>query len=177
MNLRGNLVCVGLTDTGKVREHNEDTIASDDDLGLGRTGRRHGWLQRRRSRERHRRQDNCQSRPRRSSNARTSTVADPASGLTRPSHHPARRHSSRQQDHLPDRAHPGRMRGHGHDGRSSSVLRQPRLDRTRRRLAAVSQSRACQLSQVTWITRCCRSWWIGASTPPRRRSERPTRTM
>ncbi|HRX89352.1 MAG TPA: protein phosphatase 2C domain-containing protein, partial [Steroidobacteraceae bacterium] len=34
MNLRGNLVCVGLTDTGKVREHNEDTIASHDDLGL-----------------------------------------------------------------------------------------------------------------------------------------------
>ncbi|MBK6597480.1 MAG: Stp1/IreP family PP2C-type Ser/Thr phosphatase [Proteobacteria bacterium] len=34
MNLRGNLVCVGLTDTGKVREHNEDTIAAHDDLGL-----------------------------------------------------------------------------------------------------------------------------------------------
>ncbi len=34
MSLKGKLTCVGLTDTGRVREHNEDTIASDIDLGL-----------------------------------------------------------------------------------------------------------------------------------------------
>ena len=34
MSLRGRLVCIGLTDTGKVREHNEDTIACDADIGL-----------------------------------------------------------------------------------------------------------------------------------------------
>jgi serine/threonine protein phosphatase PrpC len=34
MSLRTKLRCVGLTDTGKVREHNEDTIASDADIGL-----------------------------------------------------------------------------------------------------------------------------------------------
>ncbi len=34
MSLKGKLTFVGSTDTGRVREHNEDTIASDDDVGL-----------------------------------------------------------------------------------------------------------------------------------------------
>src|SRR5579871_3162110 len=34
MSLRNRLRFVGLTDTGKVREHNEDTIAFDSDIGL-----------------------------------------------------------------------------------------------------------------------------------------------
>src|SRR5882757_4402652 len=34
MSLKGRLRSVGLTDTGKVREHNEDTIAFDADIGL-----------------------------------------------------------------------------------------------------------------------------------------------
>jgi protein phosphatase len=34
MSLKGKLRCVGLTDTGLVREHNEDTISWDADLGL-----------------------------------------------------------------------------------------------------------------------------------------------
>ena len=34
MNLKGKLTFVGQTDTGRVREHNEDTIASDVDVGL-----------------------------------------------------------------------------------------------------------------------------------------------
>ncbi|MFO1401315.1 MAG: Stp1/IreP family PP2C-type Ser/Thr phosphatase [Steroidobacteraceae bacterium] len=34
MSLKGKLRCVGLTDTGKVREHNEDTIAFDAETGL-----------------------------------------------------------------------------------------------------------------------------------------------
>src|SRR5580692_8688075 len=34
MSLRGKLRFVGQTDTGKVREHNEDTIAFDPDIGL-----------------------------------------------------------------------------------------------------------------------------------------------
>lgn len=34
MSLKGKLRCVGMTDTGKVREHNEDTIAVDADIGL-----------------------------------------------------------------------------------------------------------------------------------------------
>ncbi|HEX7418059.1 MAG TPA: Stp1/IreP family PP2C-type Ser/Thr phosphatase [Steroidobacteraceae bacterium] len=34
VSLRGKLACIGLTDTGKVREHNEDTIACDADIGL-----------------------------------------------------------------------------------------------------------------------------------------------
>jgi protein phosphatase len=34
VTLRGKLKCLGETDTGRVREHNEDTIALDADLGL-----------------------------------------------------------------------------------------------------------------------------------------------
>ena len=34
MTLKGKLNFVGQTDTGRVREHNEDTIASDVDAGL-----------------------------------------------------------------------------------------------------------------------------------------------
>src|SRR6266478_1352174 len=34
MSLKARLRFVGLTDTGKVREHNEDTIAFDPDIGL-----------------------------------------------------------------------------------------------------------------------------------------------
>ena len=34
MSLKGKLQCIGLTDTGRVREHNEDTIAWDSNMGL-----------------------------------------------------------------------------------------------------------------------------------------------
>jgi len=34
VHLRGKLRCVGHTDTGRVREHNEDTIGTDADIGL-----------------------------------------------------------------------------------------------------------------------------------------------
>src|ERR1700752_2699536 len=34
LSLRAKLRFVGLSDTGKVREHNEDTIAHDPDIGL-----------------------------------------------------------------------------------------------------------------------------------------------
>jgi protein phosphatase len=34
MHLKGKLRCVGMTDTGRVREHNEDTFGTDPDIGL-----------------------------------------------------------------------------------------------------------------------------------------------
>src|SRR5487761_863871 len=34
MSLRGKISSVALTDTGKVREHNEDMISADTDIGL-----------------------------------------------------------------------------------------------------------------------------------------------
>lgn len=34
MHLKGKLGCVGMSDAGRVREHNEDTIGTDPDIGL-----------------------------------------------------------------------------------------------------------------------------------------------
>src|SRR6187399_2068787 len=34
MRLKGKLRCVGVTDTGRIREHNEDTFGTDADIGL-----------------------------------------------------------------------------------------------------------------------------------------------
>src|SRR5215212_10752804 len=34
MRLKGKLRCVGMTDTGRIREHNEDTFGTDPDIGL-----------------------------------------------------------------------------------------------------------------------------------------------
>jgi protein phosphatase len=34
MSLRGKMRCVGQTDAGRVRDHNEDTIAYDPEIGL-----------------------------------------------------------------------------------------------------------------------------------------------
>jgi protein phosphatase len=34
MRLKGKLRCVGVTDTGRIREHNEDTFGTDSDIGL-----------------------------------------------------------------------------------------------------------------------------------------------
>jgi serine/threonine protein phosphatase PrpC len=34
MRLKGKFRCVGMTDTGRVREHNEDTIGTDGDIGV-----------------------------------------------------------------------------------------------------------------------------------------------
>jgi protein phosphatase len=34
MRLKGKFRCVGMTDTGRVRDHNEDTIGTDADIGL-----------------------------------------------------------------------------------------------------------------------------------------------
>ena len=31
---KGKFRCVGMTDTGRIREHNEDTIGTDADIGL-----------------------------------------------------------------------------------------------------------------------------------------------
>jgi hypothetical protein len=44
MSLKGKIASVALTDTGKVREHNEDMIGTEADIGLLRAGRRHGRL-------------------------------------------------------------------------------------------------------------------------------------
>ena len=34
MHLKGKLTCVGVSDAGRIREHNEDTIGTDQDIGL-----------------------------------------------------------------------------------------------------------------------------------------------
>ena len=34
MHVKGKFRCVGMSDTGRIREHNEDTIGTDADIGL-----------------------------------------------------------------------------------------------------------------------------------------------
>ena len=104
MSLKGKLQCVGQTDTGRVREHNEDTIAWDADIGLlvladGMGGYNAGEV---------------------ASGIAVKTIVDLVreaiehedlrgrrSGLGHVARldHPARCHHPRQQDHLPDRPH------------------------------------------------------------------------
>ena len=135
VSLRNRVQAVGLTDTGKVREHNEDSICARRRHRPVRARRRHGRLQRRRGRERHRGQDDHEPGARgfRRAGARRQRQDDrPAPA----EHHPARRHRPRQQDHPPDFEDPDPVRRHGHDGRRRAPARQPHHDRPRRRLAA-----------------------------------------
>ena len=167
MSLKGKLHFVGLTDTGKVREHNEDTIAFDADIGLlvladGMGGYNAGEVASGIAvktivnlvREAVERED--------LERARTAT-----SGMSRAQHHPARCDPPRQQDHLPDRAHPAAMRRHGHDrGRAPCSS----TTRSRSPTSAIRACTACGASKLraghAWTTRCCRSWSTGASIPP-----------
>ena len=140
MSLKGKLRCVGQTDTGRVREHNEDTIAFDADIGLlvladGMGGYNAGEV---------------------ASGIAVKTIVDlvrdaveredlrdhrlQATGLTRAIDHPARCDPAGQQDHLSDRPHAAAVRGHGHDRGRRPVLRQP--DR-RLRMWAIRACIAC----------------------------------
>ncbi len=124
VSLRNRVQAVGLTDTGKVREHNEDSIAPRRRHRPVRARRRHGRLQRRRGRERHRGQDDHQPGARgvRRAGARRQRQDDrPAPA----EHHPARRHRPRQQDHPPDFEDADPVRRHGHDGGRGAPARQP----------------------------------------------------
>ena len=146
MSLKGKLTFVGQTDTGRVREHNEDTIASDGDSAAG-ARRWHGRLQRRRGRERHRRQDDHQPRAR-GAGARRPRIHRSRLGTRAPFHRLARRHHARQQDHLSDRAHAGRVRRHGHDRRRGPVYD------NRISIAHVGDSRLYRLrgNQISQVT-------------------------
>ena len=137
---KGKFRCVGMSDTGRIREHNEDTIGTDADIGLvvladGMGGYKAGEV---------------------ASGIAVRTVMSlvkeaveredlslrDAGDRHEPTRHPAaRRHPSRQQDHLPDGEDAGQLRGHGHDGRGRPVLRRQADGGARRRLAAVLPAR------------------------------------
>ncbi len=63
MSLKGKIASVALTDTGKVREHNEDMIGTEADIGLFVLADGMGGYNAGEGRERHRRQNHHQSGP------------------------------------------------------------------------------------------------------------------
>ena len=175
MTLRSKIRCVGLTDTGKVREHNEDTIATDGDIGLlvladGMGGYNAGEVASGIAVK------TIMNLVREAGGARGPQHARSRDRAVPPEHHPARCDPSRQQDHLPDRAHAAAVRGHGHDHRRGAVLRQQDFRSPTWATRACTACAATSSSRSPWITRCCRSWSIAASTPPKKRSGRQTRT-
>ncbi len=104
MHLKGKLRCVGATDTGRVRDHNEDTIGTDADVGLvvladGMGGYKSGEVA-----------SGIAVRTLHGSHQGSGRAPGPDAattrrrGLSRPGHPAARRHPAREQDHLPDGA-------------------------------------------------------------------------
>ena len=165
MTLRSKIRCVGLTDTGKVREHNEDTIAFDADIGLlvladGMGGYNAGEVASGIAvktvlnlvREAVERED--------------LTVLDRESGMSRPSIILRDAiHRANKIIYQTARTQP-QCEGMGTTIVAAPVLRQPGLDRPRRRLAPVPPAQRPVRAGDAWTTRCCRSWSTAASTPP-----------
>ena len=148
MSLRNKLRFVGLTDTGKVREHNEDTIAVDPDIGLlvladGMGGYNAGEVASGIAVK------TIVNLVREYVRARGPVRSRTATGTVAAQHHPARCHHPRQQDHLPDRAHAAPVRGHGHHRGRGAVLRQQGHDRARRAIRACTACAATSFEQVT----------------------------
>ena len=173
VSLRNRVLAVGLTDTGKVREHNEDSISLDGDIGLVRPRRRHGRLQRRRSRERHRGQDDHEPRARGRTSRRNSTAATsrpactgPASSCATPSHAPTRSSTRPSKSQT-------QCEGMGTTVVAAPVLRQPDHDRARRRFADVPAAEGHVRAADAWTIRCSRSSWTAVSTP-REEAQRAT---
>ena len=102
MIARGKLRVVGQTDTGKVREHNEDTIAFDSEIGLlvladGMGGYNAGEVASGIAVK------TIVNLVRESVEREDMRVQDRGKRHVPPEHHPARCHSSREQDHLSKR--------------------------------------------------------------------------
>ncbi len=175
MSLKGKLHCVGLTDTGRVREHNEDMIAVDGELGLvvladGMGGYNAGEVAAA-LRSRHLQ-----------SGARGHRAAGPVRArqnhrtLT-PQHHPARRHPARQQDHLPQTA---RSQANC-EGMGTTVVAALFHD-NRVSVAHVGDSRmyrlrGAEIEQVTLDHSLLQELVDRGFYSPKRRSGPPTRTM
>jgi hypothetical protein len=117
MSLRGKIASDALTDTGKVREHNEDMIGTEVDIGLfvladGMGGYNAGEV---------------------ASGIAVKTIINLVrDAVLREDLSVRDPDSPGQQDHLPHLEDPAAMRGHGHDGGRVSVPRQQDVDSSRR---------------------------------------------
>ena len=176
MRLKGKFRCVGASDTGRVREHNEDTIGTDADIGLvvladGMGGYKAGEV---------------------ASGIAVRTVLtlikdavdredlslrDDESGLSRPGillRDAIQRANKVIYQTAKTQAE---LRGHGHDGRGRAVLRRPAHDRPRRRLAPVPLPRRQARAGDAGPLAAAGTGRPRASTRPRRPSAPPPRIM
>ncbi len=127
VSLRNRVQAVGLTDTGKVREHNEDAIGSNADIGLmvladGMGGYNAGEVASGIAV-----QDHYRIWQQRAPCTEKRNDVDSHDRAHAPVNCIARRRCARQQDHLPDRAKSDALRGHGNHPRGCNVLRQPNI--------------------------------------------------
>ena len=140
MTLKGKLAHVEVSDVGKVRDHNEDTIGAQPEIGLwvladGMGGYNAGEVA---SGIAVKTILNLVAKP---GSARTSATSTPRTGYTRAAI-VLRDAIQRANKIIYQTAQiAAAVRGHGHDGGREPVLRQPRLHRPRRRLAPVPLAR------------------------------------
>ena len=146
--MRGKIRSVGLTDVGRVREHNEDTIGVDADIGLfvladGMGGYNAGEVASGIAVK------TVMSLVKEAVEHQDMSSARSGNRHGAPEHRAARRDRARQQDHLPDRQDPAAMRRHGHDDRRLPVLRQQGRRSPTSATRALYRLRANRFEQMT----------------------------
>ena len=175
MRLKGKFRCVGMSDPGKIREHNEDTIGTDGDIGLvvladGMGGYKAGEVASGITVR------TVMSLMKDAVEREDLTLHDSESGLNRPGI--LLRDAIQRANKLiyQTAQDPGELRRHGHDRRRRHLLRRQADRRPRRRFADVSLSRRQARAGHPGPLAAAGTGRRGASTRPRRPSVPQPRT-
>jgi serine/threonine protein phosphatase PrpC len=175
VSLRGKLRSVGITDAGKVREHNEDAIAWDGEIGLfvladGMGGYNAGEVASGIAVK------TIMNLVRESYGVQELAGQDKASGLSRPAI--ILRDAIARANKIINQTAKTQPQC---EGMGTTVV--AHCSTTIKSSLPTSATRACigcvasASSRSPWTTRCCRSWWTAGSIPPRRHSGSLTRIM